>query len=925
MLPVIERLMKFLRLEADRGYDNRSVLGGLDRMLEPWQAEARQQGVPDAIIQVVVSRLRDYPQLSPASRQDALRGVRARLRSEYPEIALDAPSVSPGRPESAPEQTAYPAAESQDAPRAPAPGDRIPEEPTSARGEEVVVPAASQPATDAARTQVADRLPMTADPGRAEADSPPPAEPRSAPAPWGEDVVAGADGDWLEEGHAEAESHGAAAEGTGSSQPGPTAVPRSGTPAARAPSGPAALGAPLTSISGIGPKSAETLARLGLESLGDLLWYLPRRYDDYSQLKTINRLWYGEDITIIGTVQEIHLRPIRGGSMKLIDAVVSDGSGSLRVTWFNQPWIAQQLTPGRAVVLSGRVDQYLGKLTMNSPEWEPLERQQLHTNRIVPVYGLTAGVTPKWLRRVINAVVERYAPRIQDPLPPGLRDSADVIPLPQALHQIHFPDSTADLQRAQARLAFDEMLYLQLGVLRQKQDWDALTTRALRVDDAWLERFAGGLPYALTGAQRSALADLRGDLASGRPMNRLLQGDVGSGKTVVAAAAVGIAAANSGQSALLAPTSILAEQHLQTLRSLLPAACGIPVERIALLLGSTPESEKQSIREGLADGALQVVVGTHALLEDPIVFQRLSLAVIDEQHRFGVDQRAALRSKGENPNLLVMTATPIPRSLALTLYGDLDLSVLDEMPPGRLPIETRVLRSAERSRAHRFIESQIEQGRQAFIIFPLVEESEKIEAKAAVEEQRRLQEEVFPARQVGLLHGRMKADEKDEVMGRFRAGELPILVSTSVVEVGVDVPNATVMMIEGANRFGLAQLHQFRGRVGRGEHPSYCLLIPDAEDEASAERLKAMEATNDGFRLAELDMEQRGPGDFLGTRQSGFAELRMARLTDIHLIEKARREALRLFESDPGLAAPEHQELRAAVDRFWSGGEGEIS
>jgi ATP-dependent DNA helicase RecG len=705
----------------------------------------------------------------------------------------------------------------------------------------------------------------------------------------------------------------------------PKAIPVSRAQASPPPAGPAALGAPLTTISGIGPKSAETLARLGLETLGDLLWYLPRRYDDYSQLKTINRLWYGEEVTIIGTVQEIHLRPIRGGSLKLIDAVVSDGSGALRVTWFNQPWIAQQLTPGRAVVLSGRVDQYLGKLTMNSPEWEPLERQQLHTNRIVPVYSLTSGVTPKWLRRVINAVVERYAPRVPDPLPRSVRESAGVIPLPDALRQVHFPDSAEDLQRAQARLAFDEMFYLQLGVLRQKQDWIALTTDPMRVSDAWLDRFRSALPYSLTSTQQTILQDIRHDLASGRPMNRLLQGDVGSGKTVVAAGAIGIAAANAGQAALLAPTSILAEQHAETLRDLLPSACGVPLERIALLLGSTSESEKQTIRGGLADGSLQVVVGTHALLEDPVVFQRLALAVIDEQHRFGVEQRAALRNKGRNPNLLVMTATPIPRSLALTLYGDLDVSVLDEMPPGRLPIETRVLRPPERSRAHRFIEAQLEQGRQAFVIFPLVEESEKVETKAAVEEQRRLQEEVFPTHKVGLLHGRMRPDEKDEVMQRFRTGALHILVSTSVVEVGVDVPNATVMMIEGANRFGLAQLHQFRGRVGRSRYPSYCLLLPDTEDDASNERLKAMESTTDGFRLAELDLEQRGPGDFLGTRQSGFAELRMARLTDVRLIEKARREAQRLFESDPGLAAPEHQNLCAAVARFWSGGKGEIS
>jgi len=924
MPPVIEKLLKFLRLEADRGYDNRSVLGGLDQMLDPWQEEARQQDVPEAVIQVVVSRLRDYPQLTPASRKEVLGGIGARLRNAYPDLVGETQAAPPAR---------APAVTPQAEPQPPAPRPARDPDPVAAptwnRTESsslgLQVPVGTSPAPSADRLPADSQVAVPSD-VPSDAENAPAAEPASDVAVRGvwERAEAGEDADWMEDALEDDELEDTPGSADAPRRPA-ASIPQAQPAGPAAQSGPAALAAPLTTISGIGPKSAENLSRLGLVTLGDLLWYLPRRYDDYSQLKTINRLWYGEEVTIIGTVQEIHLRPIRGGTMKLIDAVVSDGSGALRVTWFNQPWIAQQLTPGRAVVLSGRVDQYLGKLTMSSPEWEPLERQQLHTNRIVPVYGLTAGITPKWLRRVVNAVVERYASRVPDPLPLSVRQSAGVIPLPQALQQVHFPDSADSLQRAQARLAFDEMLYLQLGVLRQKQDWTALTTDPLPVEDGWVEHFRSALPYALTGAQQRVLHDLRQDLASGRPMNRLLQGDVGSGKTVVAAGAIGIVAANGGQSALLAPTSILAEQHCQTLRDLLPTACSIPVERIGLLLGSTPDSEKEAVRRALADGSLQVVVGTHALLEDPVVFQRLALAVIDEQHRFGVDQRADLRAKGNNPNLLVMTATPIPRSLALTLYGDLDVSVLDEMPPGRQPIETRVLRPPERSRAHRFIEAQIEQGRQAFVIFPLIEESEKIDAKAAVEEQRRLQDEVFPTRKVGLLHGRMRPDEKDKVMEAFRAGALHILVSTSVVEVGVDIPNATVMMIEGANRFGLAQLHQFRGRVGRSQYASYCLLLPDTEDEASSERLTAMEATGDGFRLAELDLEQRGPGDFLGTRQSGFAELRMARLTDIHLIEKARREAQRLFEADPGLAAPEHQELSAAVARFWTGGKGEIS
>jgi ATP-dependent DNA helicase RecG len=407
-------------------------------------------------------------------------------------------------------------------------------------------------------------------------------------------------------------------------------------------------------------------------------------------------------------------------------------------------------------------------------------------------------------------------------------------------------------------------------------------------------------------------------------MNRLLQGDVGSGKTVIAAAAVAITAANDAQSAFMAPTSILAEQHYATLQVLLPPA-GVSPEAIRLLIGSTSDADKEEMRQGLSQGSIKVVVGTHALLEDPVSFENLQLAIIDEQQRFGVEQRAILRSKGHNPNLIVMSATPIPRSLALTIYGDLDLSVIDEMPPGRKPVETRVLLPIERTRAYQFIRSQIEQGHQAFIIYPLVEESDKIDAKAAVEEHDRLQSEIFKEYQVGLLHGRLKALEKEEVMDKFRRQEYHILVSTSVVEVGVDIPNTTVMLIEGANRFGLSQLHQFRGRVGRDEHEAYCLLIPATGEEADNERLKAMERTQDGFELAEIDLEQRGPGDFLGTRQSGFAELRMARLTDVHLIEKAREEARRIFENDPDLSEPEHQGLAEAVSRFWSGGRGEIS
>lgn len=829
MNPALEKITKFLQLEAERGYDNRAVVGGLQRMLEPWQAEAQETGVDEQLVQVVVSRLRDYPNLSPVSRAEALKGIWNRLHRELP----DTPKTLKPLPQDAPKE-AQPRAKPT---------------PTSAES----------------RREQESRE----DQSREETKAP---EKPSEPA-------------------------------------GP----------------PVSLNADLTTLKGIGPKSANTLKKLGLESLSDLLWHLPRRYDDYSRLKTINRLWYGEDVTIIGTLEEINVRSVRNGKMKLVEAVVGDGTGSLRVTWFNQPWIANRLREGKAVVLSGSVSQYLGRLTMTNPEWELLDRKQLHTNRIVPVYPLTAGVSGKWLRRLIHSVVSRHAERVSDPLPEQVRASADLMPLGETLKQVHFPDDWERLERAQHRLAFEEMFLLQLGVLHQKKDWEALSCPPLEVDDDWMENFLGSLPYQLTQAQRQAVQDIREDLTLDRPMNRLLQGDVGSGKTVVAALAIGIAEANEAQSAVMAPTSILAEQHYATLLELLTKNGSLEERGIKLLIGATAAAEKDEIRAGLADGSVRLVVGTHALLEDPISFNQLGLVVIDEQHRFGVEQRATLRAKGDHPNLLVMTATPIPRSLALTVYGDLDLSIIDEMPPGRQEVETRVLQPRERARAHQFVLSQLEKGREAYLIYPLVEGSEKVQAKAAVDEYERLQKEIFFQYRVGLLHGRMPPVEKEETMAKFRAGDLDVLVSTSVVEVGVDVPNATVMLVEGANRFGLAQLHQFRGRVGRGEHKSYCLLIADSDESSDNERLKAMESTTDGFRLAELDLEQRGPGDFLGTRQSGFAELRTARLTDLRLIEKARKEARRLFDRDPELQSPEHELLSEAMQRFWANGKGEIS
>jgi ATP-dependent DNA helicase RecG len=664
-----------------------------------------------------------------------------------------------------------------------------------------------------------------------------------------------------------------------------------------------------------------------MHTLGDMLYFFPRRYEDFSQLKPIKDLFYGQQVTVIGAVQSVYTRPIRGGKAQLVEAILSDGTGALRLSWFNQPWMANRLKQNDAIAVSGKIEQYLGRLVMNNPDFEPVETESLHTNRIVPIYPLTEKITQKWLRGLMNQVVTHWAPRVTDHLPESVRSAARLLALGEALQQAHFPDSQDRLKAARRRLAFDEIFFLQMGVLRQKRDWQSVTARIFDVPEEWLETRVKALPFALTGAQQRAVDDILVDLGSGRPMNRLLQGDVGSGKTVVAALAAAIVANPGAQVAIMAPTSILAEQHFRSFSKLLAGENGVlSQEAIRLLVGDTPEAEKEAVRAGLQEGSIKVLIGTHALLEDPVQFADLELAVIDEQHRFGVDQRAALRSKGRTPHLLVMTATPIPRSLALTLYGDLDLSIMDEMPAGRQPVATYVLRPQERERAYTLIRTQIRNGQQAFIIYPLIEESDKIDTRAAVDDYETLSKEIFPDLKLGLLHGRMRPDEKDEVMLKFRDRKYDILVSTTVVEVGVDVPNATVMLIEGANRFGLAQLHQLRGRVGRGSEQSHCLLIPDHEDAVENERLQAMAESNDGFVLAERDLQQRGPGEFLGTRQSGYASgLQMASLIDVGLIEDARAHAQILFAEDAKLEKPENALLAEALQRFWGDGKGDVS
>jgi len=894
MQPSLEKLRKLFRLEHGNGYSNTAVIGGLANILSFWESEARSENIDEAVIQAVSSTLKLYSYRTPEERIGSLKGLWRHIQARYPEAA-PAKSVPVSR-----------------VPVSGAPGASAPESGASGAGETVsgvpesggtaeVPPEQTQlpsaPIQTPPQVVPSEELVQLPEPEAPPAESTPEPAPRPAPHP----------------------------------QPVPAHHPAPGRSDNRPGSGtskrPIALNAALTVLAGVGPRHASMLTRLGLNTLGDMLYNFPRRYDDYSALKPIRDIFYGQQVTVIGEVTMLNSRPLRGGKTSLTEAVINDGTAGMRLTWFNQPWLANRIKVGDAISVSGKVEQYLGRLVMNNPDWEPVEVENLHTNRIVPVYPLTANVTQKWLRKLMHQVVSYWAPKLTDHLPETIRQAVNLPELGTALLQVHFPDSNEKLQAARQRLAFDEIFFLQTGVLRQRRDWQSLPGRVFQVEDAWLEERLSGLPFPLTNAQKKALAEIRADLGSGKPMNRLLQGDVGSGKTIVAALAAAMINQSGAQAAILAPTSILADQHYHSFTAALAGTNGpLQSAQIRLLVGDTSESEKEEIRAGLANSEIKIVIGTHALLEDPVVFADLQFITIDEQHRFGVEQRARLRSKGTNPHLLVMTATPIPRSLALTLYGDLDLSVMDELPPGRLPVETHVLTPTERERAYTLVKGQVTGGHQAFVIYPLIEENEKSEMLAATQEHERLQKEVFPKLKLGLLHGRMKPDEKDAVMLAFRDRKYDLLVSTTVVEVGVDIPNATVMLVEGANHFGLAQLHQLRGRVGRAGDQSFCLLIPDHEDAAENERLQAMAESNDGFVLAERDLQQRGPGEFLGTRQAGFADsLKMASLSDIHLIEKARNQAQELFARDPDLKDPENSYLAEALGRFWGGGKGDVS
>lgn len=673
-----------------------------------------------------------------------------------------------------------------------------------------------------------------------------------------------------------------------------------------------ALDQPVTAVKGIGDSTADTLAKIDIHTVRDMIYNLPRRYDDYTSLKYISRLEPGEVATVIATVQHTEVRVARGGRKDFFMRV-TDGSAALAVTCFGQYFLASQLRKGQQIVISGKLTIWRDTLQMANPEIEPLDSDNLHTLGIIPVYRLTQGLKSRSFRRNMKRLIDNWAEKVPDFVPLPVLERTELADMDWMIRNLHFPEGYDHLEHARRRYIFNQLIVLQLAMLGNRYEWQSQPGEPLQVTDDFLESFVTGVfPYELTGAQRRAVDDIRRDVQRDVPMNRLIQGDVGSGKTAVAIVAMAMAVENGKQAALMAPTSILAEQHHRGISEILGNWDSEQRPVIALLTSALTTTERESIYRGLEDGSIDIVIGTHALIQDRVNFKHLALAVIDEQHRFGVEQRGALRGKGTNPHLLVMTATPIPRTLALTMHADLDLTIIDEKPAGRKPVTTRVLLPREREHAFTFIIGQLKQGRQAFIVHPLVEASDRTEARSAVEAFEELQQ-VFHRYRVCLLHGRMSAAEKDEIMSAFARHEYDVMVTTSVAEVGVDIPNASVIMIEGANRFGLAQLHQFRGRVGRGEHQSWCLLIPDSPSEDGLKRLQILQGTNDGFVLAEEDWQMRGAGDLLGTRQSGGHILELYRQMTPQLVELSQREARTIFEEDPLLEQESHALLASRV------------
>lgn len=697
-------------------------------------------------------------------------------------------------------------------------------------------------------------------------------------------------------------------------------------------------------LKGIGPNNAEALSELGIRNVAELLHHVPRRYLDRSAKPAIEDTSVGSQVTLIGEVHSVKLRRPRP-NLQIIEATIADDSATMKAVWFNQSFRINQLKEGTLVALSGEVDAFRGLRQMTSPDVDVLHApsEGLLTGRVVPIHPAVAKIKVGTIRRAIHNALKRSSP-IDDVIPVEFLAAHRLMDRDTAFHSIHFPDTLEDIASARKRLVYDELLRLELALAVQKRHQMDTANGIVHDEPGDLARaFIAGLPYELTGAQRRALEEIDADLQSAFPMHRLLQGEVGSGKTVVSVATLLRGIEGGFQGALMAPTEVLAEQHYLGVRNLLadaglsPGPIGAggalgmgslfatdqPTVRLGLLTGSTattnyhPDISRAGLLDDIASGQVELAVGTHALIQEGVSFGRLGVVVVDEQHRFGVAQRVRLRDKSElhQPDTLIMTATPIPRTLSMTLYGDLDVSVVDEMPPGRSPVATKHLSGEREAEAWNLIRGEVAKGRQAFVVCPLVDESKKVEAASATEEHQRLSQ-ILAGMAVGLIHGQLNSREKEAAMAAFRRGEIDVLVSTTVIEVGIDVPNATVMVIEDADRFGLSQLHQLRGRVGRGEHGGQCVLLSDPKTEEAEERIAAMAATTDGFRLAEEDLRIRGQGTVFGTRQSGVKDLRIADiLEDFDTLRAARKDAFGLVASDPELKAhPElAEELRAML------------
>lgn len=654
-------------------------------------------------------------------------------------------------------------------------------------------------------------------------------------------------------------------------------------------------------LKGVGPKNIKSLNKLNISSIRDLLFYFPRRYEDRSNFKKINKISVGNVETVRGRVLTMGLRRLRGRKT-IFQIAIGDDTAVVYGTWFNQPFMKNVFKMNDDVILHGKVDRY-SKLQFNSPEYEILktdDEDTIHTGRIVPVYALSADVYQRYLRSLIKRTLDIYADEAEEFIPEGILKSNNFQGIKQALLNIHFPNDFNALENARKRLIFDEFFLLQFAIALKKHAMkEDIRGIRFKMSGNLIDKFEKNLPFALTSDQKDVINDIKADMRSAKPMNRLLQGDVGSGKTIVSIWALVGCVAEKYQAALMAPTEILARQHHHNIKSML----GLLGIEVVLLVSGMKKKEKEEVIKKIADNKADIVIGTHSLIQDSVNWKKLGLIIVDEQHKFGVMQRVKLQKKGNAPDVLVMSATPIPRTLAITVYGDLDISTIRQLPPGRTPVETYWISEKKRRDFYIFLKKKIKDKNQVYVVYPVVEKSKLLDLKAATKMYEHFKKDIFPDINVGLVHGKMKDDEKKNVMQLFKAGDLDILVATTVIEVGIDVPNASIILIEHAERFGLSQLHQLRGRVGRGKRQSYCVLLSNAKSEDALKRLTAMTTTNDGFKIAEVDLLIRGPGEFFGTKQHGMPELKIANiLHDRQLLLTARKHAFDIIEKNPALS-----------------------